>query len=89
MVRQTLAATLPCPGGPWIDPPFAPLTLRVCLSSPRHAPQNSEIFTLTYGALVVQLIKDYEDYSAVNVQLDRMYIPLSSIPDPYSPRSLA
>jgi hypothetical protein len=51
------------------------LTLRVCLSSPRHAPQNSEIFTLTYGALVVQLIKDYEDYSAVNVQLDKMYIP--------------
>lgn len=29
MVRQTLAVTLPCPGDRWIDPPFAPLTLRV------------------------------------------------------------
>jgi len=27
---------------------------------------------LTYGALVVQLIKDYEDYSEVNKQLDKM-----------------
>lgn len=56
---------------------------------PRSRPQNSEIFTLTYGALVVQLIKDYEDYSAVNVQLDKMYILLSSNLDPYSPTSLA
>lgn len=34
--------------------------------------QNAELFTLTYGALVVQLIKDYEDYSQVNKQLDKM-----------------
>ncbi|KAK4051314.1 hypothetical protein OIO90_004795 [Microbotryomycetes sp. JL221] len=33
---------------------------------------NAELFALTYGALVVQLIKDYEDYSEVNKQLDKM-----------------
>ncbi|KAI9637622.1 NO signaling/Golgi transport ligand-binding domain-containing protein [Dioszegia hungarica] len=33
---------------------------------------NAELFTLTYGALVVQLIKDYEDYAEVNKQLDKM-----------------
>jgi hypothetical protein len=30
------------------------------------------LFALTYGALVVQLIKDYEDYDEVNKQLDKM-----------------
>lgn len=34
--------------------------------------QNAELFTLTYGALVIQLIKDYEDYAEVNKQLDKM-----------------
>ncbi|KAF8710513.1 protein particle complex subunit, partial [Rhizoctonia solani] len=33
---------------------------------------NAELFTLTYGALVVQLIQDYEDYVEVNKQLDKM-----------------
>ncbi|TNY17130.1 transport protein particle complex subunit [Rhodotorula diobovata] len=33
---------------------------------------NAELFTLTYGALVVQLVKDYEDYHEVNKQLDKM-----------------
>ncbi|CAE7156145.1 unnamed protein product [Rhizoctonia solani] len=33
---------------------------------------NAELFTLTYGALVVQLIQDYEDYGEVNKQLDKM-----------------
>ncbi|KAG9122851.1 transport protein particle 22 kDa subunit [Ceratobasidium sp. 392] len=33
---------------------------------------NAELFTLTYGALVVQLIQDYEDYAEVNKQLDKM-----------------
>ncbi|GAA5907298.1 hypothetical protein JCM8208_007147 [Rhodotorula glutinis] len=33
---------------------------------------NAELFTLTYGALVVQLVKDYEDYDEVNKQLDKM-----------------
>lgn len=27
---------------------------------------------MTYGALVVQLIQDYEDYAEVNTQLDKM-----------------
>ena len=34
---------------------------------------NSELFALTYGALVVQLIKDYEDFDEVNKQLEKMY----------------
>lgn len=34
--------------------------------------QSSELFTMTYGALVIQLIKDYQDYAEVNKQLDKM-----------------
>ncbi|WFD33292.1 hypothetical protein MCUN1_000105 [Malassezia cuniculi] len=33
---------------------------------------SAELFTLTYGALVVQLVKDYEDYAEVNAQLEKM-----------------
>ncbi|KAJ2411394.1 hypothetical protein GGI10_004288, partial [Coemansia sp. RSA 2530] len=33
---------------------------------------SAELFIFTYGSLVVQLAKDYEDYSAVNKQLDKM-----------------
>ncbi|KAI8851991.1 NO signaling/Golgi transport ligand-binding domain-containing protein [Chytridium lagenaria] len=33
---------------------------------------NGELFTLTYGALVAQLVKDYEDYGEVNKQLEKM-----------------
>ncbi|THH10791.1 hypothetical protein EW145_g1070 [Phellinidium pouzarii] len=33
---------------------------------------NAELFAMTYGALVVQLVQDYEDYAEVNVQLERM-----------------
>jgi len=33
---------------------------------------NSELFTLTYGALVSQLVKDYENVEDVNKNLDRM-----------------
>eukprot|EP00741_Cyanophora_paradoxa_P000212 tig00000402_g205.t1 len=33
---------------------------------------NSELFTLTYGSLVSQLVKDYEDVAEVNKQLDKM-----------------
>lgn len=40
----------------------------------RLAPQNAELFTLTYGALVVQLIQDFEDYAEVNRQLDKMCV---------------
>ncbi|OCH88186.1 TRAPP I complex [Obba rivulosa] len=33
---------------------------------------NAELFALTYGALVVQLVQDYEDYGEVNTQLEKM-----------------
>lgn len=33
---------------------------------------NSELLTLTYGAIVSQLIRDYEDPLEVNVQLEQM-----------------
>ncbi|KAF9246156.1 BET3 family protein [Melanogaster broomeanus] len=33
---------------------------------------NAELFALTYGALVVQLIQDYEDYAEVNKHLEKM-----------------
>ncbi|KAL1921547.1 uncharacterized protein VTP21DRAFT_11263 [Calcarisporiella thermophila] len=33
---------------------------------------NAELFTLTYGSLVIQLLKDYEDYIEVNKQLEKM-----------------
>ncbi len=39
--------------------------------------QNSELFTLTYGALVTQLCKDYENDEEVNKQLDKMWVSLS------------
>nr|XP_061808673.1 trafficking protein particle complex subunit 3 isoform X1 [Nerophis lumbriciformis] len=35
---------------------------------------NSELFTLTYGALVTQLCKDYENDEEVNKQLDKILI---------------
>ena len=39
---------------------------------------NSELFSLTYGAIVMQLLKDYEDVDATNTQLEKMcaaYLP--------------
>eukprot|EP00286_Rhodomonas_abbreviata_P012449 CAMPEP_0181315980 /NCGR_PEP_ID=MMETSP1101-20121128/15655_1 /TAXON_ID=46948 /ORGANISM="Rhodomonas abbreviata, Strain Caron Lab Isolate" /LENGTH=188 /DNA_ID=CAMNT_0023423205 /DNA_START=83 /DNA_END=649 /DNA_ORIENTATION=+ len=33
---------------------------------------NAEVFTLTYGSMVQQLLKDYEDVSEVNTQLEKM-----------------
>ncbi|XP_011860522.1 PREDICTED: trafficking protein particle complex subunit 3 [Vollenhovia emeryi] len=33
---------------------------------------NSELFTLTYGSLVAQLLQDYENVEDVNKQLERM-----------------
>jgi len=33
---------------------------------------NAELFTLTYGAIVMQLIKDHETIEEVNNQLDKM-----------------
>ena len=32
---------------------------------------------MTYGALVIQLIQDYEDYAEVNKQLEKMYVSSS------------
>jgi hypothetical protein len=36
--------------------------------------QNSELLTLTYGALVTQLLRDYESVDEVNKKLDQMYV---------------
>ena len=33
---------------------------------------NAELFAMTYGSLVAQLLKDYEDYHEVNQQLEKM-----------------
>uniref|UniRef100_A0A7S2V4X7 Trafficking protein particle complex subunit n=1 Tax=Fibrocapsa japonica TaxID=94617 RepID=A0A7S2V4X7_9STRA len=33
---------------------------------------NAELFSLTYGSMVMQLIEDYEDVNAVNIQLEKM-----------------
>jgi hypothetical protein len=41
--------------------------------------QNAELFTLTYGAIVRQLLTDLEEVEEVNKQLDQMYVaPLLS-----------
>jgi hypothetical protein len=40
--------------------------------------QNAELFTLTYGAIVRQLLTDLEEVEEVNKQLDQMYAPPSS-----------
>ena len=37
--------------------------------------QNAELFTLTYGAIVRQLLTDLEEVEEVNKQLDQMYVP--------------
>jgi len=34
--------------------------------------QSGELFALTYGSLVSQLLKDYEQDEEVNKQLDKM-----------------
>lgn len=47
-----------------------------------HRAQNPELFTLTYGAIVRQLLNDFEDnVDEVNTQLDKMCVgPLLSFP---------
>ncbi len=35
---------------------------------------NSELFTLTYGAIVTQLLRDYEEVDATNEQLEKMCV---------------
>lgn len=34
--------------------------------------QSCDLFTLTYGSLITQLLKDYDNPEDVNKQLDRM-----------------
>ena len=34
--------------------------------------QSGELFSLTYGALVAQLVRDYEKDEEINKQLDKM-----------------
>ena len=45
------------------------MSLSDCLSL---SPQSSELLALTYGALVAQLVEDYEDPAAINEQLEKM-----------------
>ena len=45
--------------------------VRITLKGP-VALQNAEIFTLTYGSMVRQLLTDLEDVTEVNMQLDKM-----------------
>jgi len=33
---------------------------------------NAELFSLTYGSLVTQVIKDYEEVDKINIQLEKM-----------------
>lgn len=49
-----------------------PWHLFVCFES-SFAIQNAELFTLTYGAIVRQLLTDLEEVDEVNKQLDQMY----------------
>jgi len=37
--------------------------------------QSAELFTLTYGAIVMQLIKDFDSVDEVNTQLEKMHDP--------------
>lgn len=37
--------------------------------------QSSELLAITYGALVAQLVEDYEDPAAINEQLEKMCAP--------------
>jgi len=41
-------------------------------SQPRYEQVNAELFTLTYGAIVAQIVRDYEDPKEVNAQLEAM-----------------
>ena len=57
--------------------PFSPFSTHADLPTPSPFPsftQNAELFNLTYGAMVMQLIRDYEDVQAVNQQLEKMYV---------------
>ena len=53
---------------------------------PRRVTQNSELLAITYGALVAQLVEDYEDPAAINEQLEKMCDPPEP-PEPREPRA--
>ena len=40
-------------------------------------PKNAELFTLTYGSMVLQLFKDHGNWPEVNKQLDKMFSSFS------------
>lgn len=44
----------------------------LCIEFSIHLLQNAELFTLTYGAIVRQLLTDLEEVDEVNKQLDQM-----------------
>ena len=33
---------------------------------------NAELFSLTYGSMVAQIIRDYEEVDKINIQLEKM-----------------
>lgn len=47
--------------------------LSICIRYSSWIVQNAELFTLTYGAIVRQLLTDLEEVEEVNKQLDQMY----------------
>ncbi|XP_024627990.1 trafficking protein particle complex subunit 3 isoform X2 [Medicago truncatula] len=52
--------------------PVAPRSGDAIFANIEHV--NAELFTLTYGAIVRQLLTDLEEVDEVNKQLDQMYI---------------
>ena len=61
-----------CPSYPSSSLPTSP-------PLPFRFAQNAELFNLTYGAMVMQLIRDYEDVQSVNQQLEKMYVGLGVV----------
>lgn len=47
-------------------------TYTIPFTSSTSVSQSGELFALTYGALVAQLLKDYENDEEVNKQLVKM-----------------
>lgn len=41
-------------------------------AAPRYETVNGELLTLTYGAIVAQVVRDYEDPAEINTQLDQI-----------------
>lgn len=55
----------------YVAPTLSPLQQTMGLIM-RAGQQNSELLSITYGALVAQLVEDYEDPAAINEQLEKM-----------------